>query len=158
MLIPVALYGNFGSDSNPSLLPFGEHPTQPETVFNSGLMLNFYEWGDNDHAPRGLKEYIEWDMLLALRNLGVQNMMAHVSLPVDKSTRRFHRQQNLCIQFTTLPHEVGSNGIPIVVKEGKPTVELIVSVSHYEIQKFIKSSSNKDWDKFFKDKLRSAQS
>lgn len=158
MFIPVALYGEFGSSNNSSFLPFGENPIQPETVFNIGVMLNFYEWGDKDHAPRGFKEYIEWDMLFALRNLGVQNTMAHVSLPVDKSTMRFCRQENLCIQITTLPTIVGTDGIPIVVENGRPTVDLIVSISDYEIKKFIKSRLKKDWDKFFRDKIRSAQS
>ncbi len=157
MFIPVALYGEFGSANNSSLLPFGENPTQPETVFNFGIMLNFYEWGDIDHAPRIFKEYIEWDILFALRNLGVQNTMAHVSLPVDKSTMRFCRQENLCIQITTLPATVRTDGVPVVIKEGNPTVELVVSISDYEIKKFISSPSKKDWDKFFRDKIRSAQ-
>lgn len=96
-------------------LPSGNSPAQPNIMFNPDVMRG---WKDQNEVLAA--NHWAWGILMGLHLIkSMPSVLAHVSVCFDSKRNYFEIPEKVWIQFTTMPSEVGRDGIPIVIKSNK---------------------------------------
>lgn len=100
-------------------LPFWHYPKLPSTLF--GLYMGEFRVPYPPSPYSKLENEAIWRVLVALHELEIPNLMAHVSLGMHLQRKMVWYPKRIWVQLSTVP-EKSIGEIPLTVVDGRPLV------------------------------------
>lgn len=98
-------------------LPFNDEARNPDYLYDPSNIKSWTYQDDNNRTRKASSHYM-MPILRSLYALNLPNVMAHVSLIMDRDTKTIKSCKRVWIRITTMPADYDGVGLPIIVKNG----------------------------------------
>lgn len=115
----VAFYGTHHN------LPFADEGKNPDMLFDLSMFLDWQSHIDAVDRYGPLSEHWVSPMLEGLSMIEMPGVMAHISLLAQPEKSVLVIPYRVWVCVTTEPTETDENGLPVVLKKGKPQVSYL---------------------------------